>query len=184
MSHYSVNASVPKTLIQHVIRWLAQTESLGRQTSSTLLEILATPISPELIPGTSARRPSQPRYRGDDRPLRAARFFSLLHAALWLSAARRSRSSRTMRGATRTPANGPTFPPLAATSTTSRPSRAICTRSCTASFKLSQFKRSAIPNAPKVGSGGSLSPRGDWRAPSDSEAIAWLDQLKSIPDKD
>ena len=51
-------------------------------------------------------------------------------------------------------------------------------------FQLSQFKRSTIPNAPKVGSGGSLSPRGDWRAPSDSEATAWLEQLKSIPDKD
>jgi NAD+ synthase (glutamine-hydrolysing) len=50
-------------------------------------------------------------------------------------------------------------------------------------FKLSQFKRSAIPNAPKVGSGGSLSPRGDWRAPSDSEAVAWLDELRrNVPD--
>jgi NAD+ synthase (glutamine-hydrolysing) len=44
-------------------------------------------------------------------------------------------------------------------------------------FRTSQFKRSAIPNAPKVGSGGSLSPRGDWRAPSDGSATAWLDEL-------
>ena len=51
-------------------------------------------------------------------------------------------------------------------------------------FKLSQFKRSCIPNAPKVGSGGSLSPRGDYRAPSDSEATAWLEDIKSIPDSD
>ena len=51
-------------------------------------------------------------------------------------------------------------------------------------FKLSQFKRSCIPNAPKVGSGGSLSPRGDYRAPSDSEATVWLDQLELIPDAD
>ena len=87
MSHYSVNASVPKTLIQHVIRWVAQTESLGRETSSTLLEILATPISPELIPGTVGGRPFQPRHRGDDRPVRAARFFSLLHLALRIPAA-------------------------------------------------------------------------------------------------
>ena len=49
-------------------------------------------------------------------------------------------------------------------------------------FQLSQFKRSAIPNAPKVGSGGSLSPRGDWRAPSDSTAEVWLDELeKNVP---
>ena len=51
-------------------------------------------------------------------------------------------------------------------------------------FQLSQFKRSCIPNAPKVGSGGSLSPRGDYRAPSDSEAAASIEQLKSIPDKE
>jgi NAD+ synthase (glutamine-hydrolysing) len=51
-------------------------------------------------------------------------------------------------------------------------------------FKLSQFKRSAIPNAPKVGSGGSLSPRSDWRAPSDSEAVVWLDELRrNVPDR-
>ena len=50
-------------------------------------------------------------------------------------------------------------------------------------FKLSQFKRSCLPNGPKVGSGGSLSPRGDWRAPSDSEADAWLEELRSgVPD--
>ena len=49
-------------------------------------------------------------------------------------------------------------------------------------FQLSQFKRSCIPNAPKVGSGGSLSPRGDWRAPSDSEATVWLDDVERIPD--
>ncbi|HTE17346.1 MAG TPA: NAD(+) synthase, partial [Armatimonadota bacterium] len=50
-------------------------------------------------------------------------------------------------------------------------------------FKISQFKRSAAPNGPKVGSGGSLSPRGDWRAPSDSEATVWLDELRrNVPD--
>ena len=49
-------------------------------------------------------------------------------------------------------------------------------------FKTSQFKRSCVPNAPKVGSGGSLSPRGDWRAPSDSEATVWLADLENIPD--
>ncbi len=50
-------------------------------------------------------------------------------------------------------------------------------------FKLSQFKRTCIPNAPKVGSGGSLSPRGDYRAPSDSEATAWLDELENVPER-
>jgi NAD+ synthase (glutamine-hydrolysing) len=50
-------------------------------------------------------------------------------------------------------------------------------------FKISQFKRSALPNGPKIGSGGSLSPRGDWRAPSDAEAEVWLDELRrNVPD--
>ena len=50
-------------------------------------------------------------------------------------------------------------------------------------FQTSQFKRSALPNAPKVGSGGSLSPRGDWRAPSDGTADVWLRELQTnVPD--
>jgi NAD+ synthase (glutamine-hydrolysing) len=48
-------------------------------------------------------------------------------------------------------------------------------------FKTSQFKRSCVPNAPKVGTGGSLSPRGDWRAPSDAEAAVWLADLERVP---
>jgi NAD+ synthase (glutamine-hydrolysing) len=50
-------------------------------------------------------------------------------------------------------------------------------------FRLSQFKRTCVPNAPKVGSGGSLSPRGDWRAPSDSESVVWLREADGIPDE-
>ena len=50
-------------------------------------------------------------------------------------------------------------------------------------FAISQFKRSCVPNAPKVGSGGSLSPRGAWRAPSDASAAAWLEELKNVPDE-
>jgi NAD+ synthase (glutamine-hydrolysing) len=50
-------------------------------------------------------------------------------------------------------------------------------------FRQSQFKRSAQPNAPKVGSGGSLSPRGDWRAPSDSVSAPWIEELdRNVPD--
>ena len=51
-------------------------------------------------------------------------------------------------------------------------------------FKISQFKRSCVPNGPKVGSGGSLSPRGDYRAPSDSEATVWLKNAEKIPERD
>jgi NAD+ synthase (glutamine-hydrolysing) len=51
-------------------------------------------------------------------------------------------------------------------------------------FRTSQFKRSCVPNAPKVGTGGSLSPRGDWRAPSDAQSVVWLEELRSIPVQD
>ena len=52
-------------------------------------------------------------------------------------------------------------------------------------FFTNQFKRSALPNGPKISSGGSLSPRGDWRAPSDSHAAVWLDELeRGVPDKE
>ena len=53
---------------------------------------------------------------------------------------------------------------------------------CWPFFKTSQFKRSCVPNAPKVGSGGSLSPRGDWRAPSDAQATVWLEDVEQIPE--
>ena len=50
-------------------------------------------------------------------------------------------------------------------------------------FEFSQFKRSALPNGPKVSSGGSLSPRGDWRAPSDMSARIWLDEIeREVPE--
>ena len=85
MSHYAINASVPKTLIQHVIRWVADTHRFGAEASATLLEILATQISPELVPSRAGR--ARPGHRGDRRPLRAARLQSLLYLALRLRAA-------------------------------------------------------------------------------------------------
>ncbi len=197
MSHYSVNASVPKTLIQHVIRWLAQTESLGRETSSTLLEILATPISPELIPGTAADGHSSHDTEATIGPYELHDFFlyytlrfgypppkvAFLAYHAWrdknvggwpdmLPERRNQYDIATIKGHLHT------F--LYRFFQQSQFKRSFLYRF----FQQSQFKRSTIPNAPKVGSGGSLSPRGDWRAPSDSEATAWLDQLKSIPDKD
>jgi NAD+ synthase (glutamine-hydrolysing) len=51
-------------------------------------------------------------------------------------------------------------------------------------FETTQYKRSAVPNSPKVGSGGSLSPRGDWRAPSDGNATRWLAELAAVPERD
>jgi len=181
MSHYSVNASVPKTLIQHVIRWLAQTESLGRETSATLLDIVATPISPELIPigdGNAAQDTEAtigPYELHDFFLYYTLRFGyppSKVAFLAWL--AWRDKESGSWPDIPRDRRNQYDIATI----------KAHLNTFLYRFFRLSQFKRSCIPNAPKVGSGGSLSPRGDYRAPSDSEATAWLDQLKSIPDHD
>ena len=183
MSHYSVNASVPKTLIQHVIRWLAQTESLGRETSATLIEILATPISPELIPGTSADGHPSHDTEATIGPYELHDFFLYYtlrfgypppKVAFLAYSAWRDKDAGQWPDIPRDRRNQYDIATI----------KGHLHTFLYRFFQVSQFKRSAIPNAPKVGSGGSLSPRGDWRAPSDSEATAWLEQLKSIPDKD
>ena len=183
MSHYNVNASVPKTLIQHVIRWLAQNESLGRDASSTLLEILATPISPELIPGTSEDGHSTQDTEATIGPYELHDFFLYYtlrfgypppKVAFLAYNAWRDKNS----------GGWPDIPPDRRNQYDIATIKGHLHTFLYRFFQVSQFKRTAIPNAPKVGSGGSLSPRGDWRAPSDSEATSWLEQLKSIPDKD
>ena len=182
MSHYAVNASVPKTLIQHVIRWVADTHRFGPEVSQTLLEILATQISPELVPGKSDSEPAQdteamigPYELHDFNLYYTLRFgypppkIAFLEYCAW-----RDREL----GA---------WPDIPVEKRNQYDLAQIKTHLHTflhRFFKLSQFKRSCIPNAPKVGSGGSLSPRGDYRAPSDSEADAWLKQLELVPDED
>jgi NAD+ synthase (glutamine-hydrolysing) len=178
MSHYAVNASVPKTLIQHVIRWVAETERFGADTSTTLADILATEISPELVPGRAGATQATEAFIGpyelqDFNLYYTVRFgFTPTKIAFLAYCAWHDRSldpwpdipgdKRHEYGLAEIKAHLRTF--------------------LLRFFKLSQFKRSCIPNAPKVGSGGSLSPRGDYRAPSDSEATAWLDELELVPD--
>ena len=166
MSHYAVNASVPKTLIQHVIRRVAETERFGAEVSAALLAILATRISPELIPGDGGgAQPTQdteavvgPYELQDFNLYYTLRFGYPPSKVAFLAycACRERYEIGSIKEHLRT----------------------FLDRF----FRLSQFKRSCIPNAPKVGSGGSLSPRGDWRAPSDGEATVWLAQLDLVPD--
>jgi NAD+ synthase (glutamine-hydrolysing) len=181
MSHYSVNASVPKTLIQHVIRWVAETGRLGAGASETLQRILRTEISPELIPGERAdAQPAQeteavigPYELQDFHLYYILRFgYSPPKVAFLTYCSWHDRD----RG---------TWPDVAADRRRQYDIGQIkaCLRIFLHRFfALSQFKRSCVPNAPKVGSGGSLSPRGDYRAPSDSEATAWLELLALVPD--
>ncbi|WLI90527.1 NAD(+) synthase [Massilia sp. R2A-15] len=165
MSHYNVNASVPKTLISHLVRWVAETGAVGAGGSQVLINILDTEISPELVPGKEGEGPSQKTqdvigpYELQDFNL----YYTLRYGF--------------------TPAK---VAFLASTAWGERYALADIKRNLGIFlyrfFKTSQFKRSCVPNSPKVGTGGSLSPRGDWRAPSDGEAVVWLAGLDAIPD--
>jgi NAD+ synthase (glutamine-hydrolysing) len=183
MSHYSVNASVPKTLIQFLIRWVADTEQLGKKTSLVLRSILDTEFSPELIPGDpNGEQPTQrteemtgPYELQDFNLYYTLRFgyppskIAFLSYCSWHD---------------RSVGYWPDIPEARRNQYTIGEIKRWLGVFAWRFFQVSQFKRSTIPNAPKVGSGGSLSPRGDYRAPSDSEAAVWLADVNNIPDKD
>jgi NAD+ synthase (glutamine-hydrolysing) len=180
MSHYAVNASVPKTLIQHVIRWVAETERFGAEASATLRDILGTEISPELVPGKAGAIQATESLIGpyelqDFNLYYTVRFgFTPTKIAFLAYCAWRDRSLGLW----------PDIPDDKRHEYTLAEIKSHLGTFLYRFFKLSQFKRTCIPNAPKIGSGGSLSPRGDYRAPSDSEATAWLTELELVPQAD
>jgi NAD+ synthase (glutamine-hydrolysing) len=181
MSHYGVNSSVPKTLIQYLVRWVADAEDLSPEARDVLGAILGTEISPELVPPGNESS-TGPHQRSEDfvgpyelqdfhlyyvlrfgyRPSKVA--YLARHA--WADRTR-GRWPETIRASERNEYDFAT----------------ICTWLRTflqRFFETSQFKRSALPDGPKVGSGGSLSPRGDWRAPSDGSAAPWLAEIDDL----
>ncbi len=184
MSHYNVNASLPKTLIQHLIRWISRTGLFDDRTSRILESILDTEISPELVPGEdgAAAKPAQKTeeaigpYELQD--------FNLYYTSRF--GFRPSKVGYLAYHAWRDKSRGPWpafFPEEKRNEYDLGAIRRWLEVFLYRFFKLSQFKRSALPNGPKVGSGGSLSPRSDWRAPSDSEATAWIDELhRNMPE--
>ena len=157
MSHYNVNVSVPKTLVQYLIGWVAKSGQFDAAVGKALARVLDTDISPELKPEQKTEDVIGPYELQDFHLYYTLRFgyapskvaflawsawggkYSLREIRKWLEVFLRR------------------------------------------FFQTSQFKRSALPNGPKVGSGGSLSPRGDWRAPSDGNAAAWLAELGRVP---
>jgi NAD+ synthase (glutamine-hydrolysing) len=182
MSHYSVNASVPKTLIQHLIRWVAYSSLFEKETSEVLLDILETEISPELIPGKDGDQPAQktesvigPYDLQDFNNFFITRFGYLPTKVAFMAYC-------TWRDKTK--GQWPDVPEKKRNQYTIGEIKHWLTIYLHRFFKLSQYKRSCIPNGPKVGSGGSLSPRGDYRAPSDSESTVWLQNAKKIPERD
>jgi NAD+ synthase (glutamine-hydrolysing) len=180
MSHYNVNGSVSKTLIQHLIRFVAGSGDVDAPTADLLRAILATEISPELVPATAgvvqSTEASIGPYALHDFTLfymtrygfRPSKIAFLAHhawgdvdAGVW-------------------PANIPPDKRRAFTLGEIRHWLEVFIHR----FFANQFKRSALPNGPKISSGGSLSPRGDWRAPSDARAEAWLAELAAnVPEE-
>ena len=183
MSHYNVNASVPKTLIRYLINWVAETGQLGNGVSLVLRDVLGTEVSPELVPG--AEDGGQPSQRTEEviGPYELHDFFlyyttrlgylptkiAFLAYCCWHDA---------LSG------YWPDVPAERRHAYKMADIKQWLTVFAERFFQLSQFKRSCVPNAPKVGSGGSLSPRGDYRAPSDASAALWLDQIGRIPEGD
>jgi len=179
MSHYNVNASVPKTLITHLVRWVAETGQIGNSGSDVLINILNTDISPELVPGKSNGNPEQktesvigPYELQDFNLYYTLRFgFAPTKVAFLAYTAWKDRDAGDWPEGAHVARNEYALPAI-------KHNLGIFLDRF---FRTSQFKRSCVPNAPKVGTGGSLSPRGDWRAPSDSESVVWMNDLKNIP---
>jgi NAD+ synthase (glutamine-hydrolysing) len=182
MSHYNVNASVPKTLISYLVRWVAEMGTIGEGGSEVLLNILGTEISPELVPGKVGAdgKPVQitenvigPYELQDFNLYYTLRYgFKPSKVAFLSYSAWKDRHQGRWPGGEEAARNEYDIAAI----------KRYLTIFLYRFFKTSQFKRSCVPNGPKVGNGGSLSPRGDWRAPSDSEATVWMDDLANIPD--
>ena len=181
MSHYNVNTGVPKTLIQHLIRWVISSQQFAPEVSATLESILATEISPELVPVAAGATPQSTEakigpYALQDFNLYYTLRFGFLPSKIaflalmaWEDAARGEWP--------------PGFPADLRVAYTLKDIRHWLGVFLQRFFGFSQFKRSATPNGPKVAAGGSLSPRGDWRAPSDGNARIWIEELeREVPE--
>jgi NAD+ synthase (glutamine-hydrolysing) len=180
MSHYGVNAGVPKTLIQYLIRWCVKSSQFDAETDRVLEAILATKISPELVPADDEGQMQSTEDKIGPYDLHDFFLFHILRSGqppskvaflawqAWHDAAQGQ-----------WPLGYPDHLKRAYDLPTIRKWLEVF---LTRFFGGQQFKRSALPNSPKVSMGGSLSPRGDWRAPSDGVAQPWLDELNSALD--
>jgi NAD+ synthase (glutamine-hydrolysing) len=162
MSHYSVNCSVPKTLIQYLIRWLADDVRNTAELRRVLIDIVETEISPELVPGGANDVAPAQQTEAKVGPY-ALQDFALFYITRYGFSP--SKVYYLLRQAW-----GCSY---------DNDELAKWLELFIKRFFQNQFKRTCIPNGPKVGSGGSLSPRGDWRMPSDASAELWLDNLRS-----
>ena len=178
MSHYTVNSGVPKTLIQHLIRWVTSTDQFDDDVDAILKEIVEQEISPELVPA----KDDKPQSTEDTIGPYALHDFTLYQVLRF--GFRPSKIAFLAHHAWSDADTGewpPGFPEQRRVAY-DLPAVKHWLEVFLRRFFASQFKRSAIPNGPKVSAGGSLSPRGDWRMPSDAGAQAWLADLDRVPD--
>ena len=182
MSHYNVNGGVPKTLIQHLIRWVIASGQFDPTVGTTLQAILDTEITPELVPVADGGTPQSTQATIGPYSLQDFTLFHVLRrgmapakiAFLAWHAWHDAQAGAWPEG----------FPAEDRVAYDLPEIRKWLEVFCRRFFGFAQFKRSALPNGPKVVRGGSLSPRGDWRMPSDSSAALWLADLDRVPAAD
>src|SRR5215213_5850733 len=176
MSHYNVNGGVPKTLIQHLIRWVSGLDDFSDQVDEVLLSILSAEISPELVPVKEGEVPQSTEKAIGPYELQDFNLFYTLRFGF-----RPSKIAFLASHAWADVEMGiwpPGFPPERRRAYDVPAIRRWLIVFVQRFFGFAQFKRSAMPNGPKVSHGGSLSPRGDWRAPSDGNAEVWLAEIE------
>ena len=181
MSHYNVNGSVAKTLIQYLVRWVMNKKILDARASETLHAILDTEISPELVPASKKGELQSTQSRIGPYELQDFHLYYITRFGL-----RPSKVAFLAWHAWHDKERGdwpPQFPEGDKRTYSLGEIRKWLQVFLYRFFEISQFKRSALPNGPKVVSGGNLSPRGDWRAPSDGNARVWLQELeRNVPE--
>lgn len=181
MSHYNPNAGVSKTLIQHLIRWVISKKMFDDETNATLQRILATEISPELVPADKNGK----MQSTEDKigPYDLHDFFLHYTARCGMRPSRVAYLAMHAWGDASKGGWPPNFPEEKRREYDLATIRKWLESFLFRFFTTSQFKRSAMPNGPKVTSAGALSPRGDWRAPSDGNAEVWLRELRqNVPE--
>lgn len=181
MSHYNVNGGVPKTLIQHLIRWVISSDQFEKEVTDVLQSVVDTEITPELVPAGEEEELQSSEAKVGPYALQDFSLFQVLRYGF-----PPSKIAFLAWHAWSDPERGgwpPGFPEDNRPSYSLSDIRHWLQVFVKRFYSFSQFKRSALPNGPKVSFGGSLSPRGDWRAPSDMSAKIWLDEIeREIPE--
>ncbi|MGB7423905.1 MAG: NAD(+) synthase, partial [Ornithinimicrobium sp.] len=176
MSHYTVNSGVPKTLVQHLIRWVISSSMFSDEVGDVLQSIVDTEITPELVPSDDDEQQSTQAQIGPYELQDFHLHYVLRHGFRPSKIAFLAWHAWHEADAGAWP---PGFPDHERRAYSLAEIRGWLELFLQRFFGFSQFKRSAVPNGPKVSTAGAVSPRGDWRAPSDGNARAWLAELNA-----